>query len=246
MGDKPPVAITDSVKKEDWNNFVYKNEYANIFQTLDMAEVYNKSKGNKALTLAAINEDTNEILATMVARKRMEKTGLLSSFSVHSTIRGGPIFVNDDVGISSVSRLLQYHDHIMKKEAIYSRIYPVYNVPQIVPCFMENDYEFEGWNNFLIDLNKPIDEIWKNLEKSRRYGVNKAKKRGVEIGEIEEKTLIPFFYDLLLETHISRKSESHSTLEDLNYFKMLFQGKMKLVMNQISLIKLFLLTMKNL
>ena len=155
----------NSIGKKDWNEFVYKNEFGNIFQTYEISEVYEKSKENEPLMLAAINENTDEILATMLIRKRKEKQGFLSSFSSHSTVRGGPIFVDNEWGIVAVEQLLRYYDKLVRKEALYTRIYPVYDMPQIKACLNENGYKRENWGNILIDLTKSVDELWKQLKK---------------------------------------------------------------------------------
>jgi hypothetical protein len=216
------IKIVDYVEKKDWNEFVYRNKYGNIFQTFEISEVYKKSKDSEPLMLAAINENTDEILAGMLIRKRKEKVGFLSSFSSHATIRGGPIFEDNEHGIDAVVQLLKYYDKRMKKEALYTRIYPVYDVPQIKLCLEEYGYEYGGWNNILIDLSKPVDEIWRELKKYRRQGVNRSKRRGVEIEGINDRKLIPVFYNLLLETHKYHESSMHTTLEDLNYFEAAF------------------------
>jgi hypothetical protein len=38
------LGITDFPDIKQWNKFVYKHEYGNIFQTPEMAEVYNNPK----------------------------------------------------------------------------------------------------------------------------------------------------------------------------------------------------------
>jgi len=91
--------ITANFRREEFSRFVYENPNTSIFQTLEMAEVYKRSKGCYPLTLAVINEDTGEIMATLLAKILEEKPGFLGSFSRHSTIRGGPIFMDSKEGI---------------------------------------------------------------------------------------------------------------------------------------------------
>jgi len=218
MNSEVSLKVTDDFKKDALDEFVYNNPNTSIFQTLDIAEVYKRNKACTPLILVAINEDTDDIVASLLAKILDEKPGFLSSFSRHSTIRGGPIFVDNKDGIAAVSLLLQHYNEIVKKESLYSRIYPLNDTPQIIPCFKESGYEYGGWKNFLVNLDKPIDEIWRNLKKSRRYGINKAKKKGVTIEEIRERDLIPEFYKLLQETYKKR----NNPLEDISNFEAVF------------------------
>lgn len=213
------IKIADSVSKEALSKFVFENPNTSIFQTPEMGEVYRRNRRCTPLILAAINEGTGEILASLLAKKLEEKSGFLSTFSRHSTVRGGPIFVdNEDDGITAVSQLLKYYNKNIEKDTLYSRIYPLNDTPQITPVIEKSGYRHEGWQNFLINLNRPVGEIWKQLKKSRRYGINKAKKRGVTIEEIREKELIPIFYDLLQDTYKNKKI----VLEDINNFEATF------------------------
>ena len=218
MSKSIDIKIADSLNKETLEKFVSERPNTSIFQTPDMAEVYRKNKGCTPLVLAATDENTGEIVASLLAKIKEEKRGFLSSFSKHSTIRGGPIFVDNKKGVAGVSLLLQHYNKIIEKDAIYSRIYPINNFTQIVPFFKKNGYEYGDWQNFLIRLDKTIDEVWKQLKKSRRYGVNKAKKKGVSIEEIRERKLIPMFYDLLQDTYKSK----NIMLEDISNFEATF------------------------
>ena len=218
MNSEISIKITNNFKREDLNEFVHSNPNTSIFQTPDIADVYRRNRACKPLILVAINEDTGGIVASLLAKILEEKPGFLGSFSRHSTIRGGPIFVDNKYGIEAVSLLLQHYNKTVAKDVLYSRIYPLNAAPQIIPCFKECGYEYGGWKNFLLDLDKPIDETWSNLKKSRRYGINKAKKRGVTIEEIREKNLIPMFYELLQDTYRKRKNP----LEDISNFKATF------------------------
>lgn len=212
------IKITDNFKREEYDDFVNNNPRTSIFQTLEMAEVYRRNKNSEPLILVAINEDTGKILATLLAKILIEKPGFFESFSRHSTIRGGPLFIDTQEGISAVSLLLEHYNEIVKKKALYTRIYPLYDVSQIIPTFTENGYEHGDWQNFMLGIDVQQDELWSNLKKSRRYGINRAKKMGVTIEEMKDKDSLPVFYNLLQETHRKRKNP----LEDISNFVAVF------------------------
>lgn len=218
MNSETSFKITDSFEKEAYNRFVYENPNTSIFQTLEMAEVYKRNRGGKPLMLAVINEDTGEILATLLAKILEEKRGFLSSFSRHSTIRGGPVFVDNKEGIEAVSLLMEHYDKNVVKDALYSRIYPLNDTPQVIPCFKENGYVYGDWQNFLIDLNRPTKEIRSSIHKSRRKNINRAIKKGIKVEEINGKTFLPIIYNLFAETYTARKYP----LEDISNFEATF------------------------
>ena len=212
------LKVTNKLKADDLDKFVYENPNTSIFQTPDIAEVYNRTKGCAELILAAIDEDSGEILASLLAKILEERRGFLSSFSRHSTIRGSPVFVDNEHGISAVSRLLQHYNEIIKNDVLYSRIYPLNDIPQAISIFKENGYKYEHWQNFLIDLTKTNEELWSKLKRDKKRAVIKAKAKDVEIEEITDKSLIPTFYDLAKETY----SDRGTPLEDISLFNAVF------------------------
>lgn len=218
MAEEISLKITSRFKKESYGDFVYENPNTSIFQTLEMAEVYKRNKNCIPLILVAIDEATGEIVASLLAKILSEKSGFLSSFSKHSTIRGGPIFRDSKEGILATAQLLQRYNEIIKKDALYSRIYPLNDTPQIVPAFRDSGYEYGDWQNFLLRIDRPIDELWTHLKRGRKYGVNRAKKKGVIIEEMKDKELLPVFYDLLQETYKDRSNP----LEEISNFEATF------------------------
>ncbi|MFQ6119470.1 MAG: lipid II:glycine glycyltransferase FemX [Methanosarcinales archaeon] len=196
MKTEDSFKITNSVKKEKWDEFVYNHPHGNIFQTPDMAEVYKRTKNYEPITLAVVDENNDEIKAILLAVVIKDLSGMLGSFSARSIIKGGPLYSD----INALKILMAYYNKTIKKRALYTEIRMMFEDPQL--SFLHgNGYFHEDELNFLIDLNKSKDELWSNLSKSRRKGINRAKKRGVIIEEIHDKSLIPIFYRLLRETY---------------------------------------------
>lgn len=217
MTNEISIKVTNNVKREDLDKFVSENPVTSIFQTPDMAEVYKRNKGCKPIILAAINEDTNEILASLLAKKLTRKPGILESFSTHSTVRGGPIFLDNEYGIKAASLLLSEYNSNWKGNSIYTRIFPLNYIPKLEVSFNENGYERDDWQNFLIYLNTSKESLYKNLIKSRRNNINKAKRYGVEIEELLDIQMVEVFYNLLRETY-----KGKFPLEDISNFKAAF------------------------
>ena len=218
MNNQISLKVSDTFEKEALDAFVHKSLNTSIFQTLDMAEVYKRNKGCKLLILTVIDENTDEIVASLLAKILDEKRGFLGSFSRHSTIRGGPIFVDNEKGTAAVSLLLQHYNRIVEKDVLYSRIYPLNDPQQIMSSFSESGYVHEGWQNFLIDINKPNEKLWSNLKKDKRQAVRKAERMGLKITEATDRSETAIFYDLVKERYVKRKTP----LEDISNFEAVF------------------------
>ena len=219
MVTESSIKVTDVFNNNEFEKFVYENPNTSIFQTLEMAEVYERNIDTEPLILVAIDENSGDILASLLAKKVQAKKGFLSSFSFHSTIRGGPIFKSTEEGVMAASLLLQeYNRRATKWGPLYTRIYPLVDIPHIAPAYSKSGFKCSDWNNFLINLNRSVKDVWGDLNKSKRKNVNRAIKKGLCVEEITDKNFIPIFYNMLLQNYTKRKQP----LEDISNFEAVF------------------------
>lgn len=211
--------IASNVKKEQWSDFVATHIKGNIFQTPEMYEIYKNTKRYDPAVLAAVDENDN-IQALLLAHVIREFDGFLGSFSSRSIIQGDPLFVENEVGKEALKLLLQEYDKIAKEKALYTEIRNLHDNHSFRYSFDEMGYNYNDHLNFLVDLTKPKEDLWKGLSKKRRNDIKRAKKRGVTIKEIEDKHFIPIFYDLIHETYKFAKLP----LADISLFDSVFDS----------------------
>lgn len=192
------IKITDSFNKKQWDEFVRNHLHGNIFQTSDMAEVYRRTKNYDPISLAAFDQDSGKMLAVVQAVVIREIGGLLGSFSARSVIQGGPLFVNGKVGLEAVAKLMEHYDDVVRKKAVYTQIRNMWDTQGIGNSL---GYTYDEHLNFMIDLNRPDEEIWRNIHKSRRKGINRAEKSGISIRRIEGPAELDECYSLIEETY---------------------------------------------
>lgn len=209
--------VIDSPNKNDWSKFVYKHPHNNIFQTPEMAEVYKRTKKYEPISLAVVN-DADEILAVLQAVVIREMEGILGSFSVRSIIQGGPLFIENERGVKAVSLLMGGYNKVVEKSALYSEIRNTHDTSRFNSLFKKFGYDFEDHLNFLVDLNKSKEEVWKQINRSMRKNIKRAQRKGVTIEEIEEKFLIRTFYNFLNDVYHNVKVP----LADISLFESVF------------------------
>ena len=196
------LEITNSPDIKQWSEFVYNHPQGNIFQTPEMAEVYKRTKNYEPILLAVVDTKNDEILAVLQAVVIKEISGFLGTFSARSIIQGGPLFIENEKGIEALKVLMEHYDKIAtQKKALYTQIRTMWDTSNISSFLNSIGYEYEERLNFLIDLNRPEEEIWRDIHKSRRKGINRAFNRGVVIEEVRDKMFIPIFYGIVEETY---------------------------------------------
>jgi hypothetical protein len=199
------IEIASSPDISQWADFVYKHKHGNIFQAPEMKEVYERTNNYEPIILAAYDDASKEMLAVMHAIVMKEMGGILGSFSARSIIQGGPLFIEGKKGINAAKRLMEHYETIVHKKALYSQIRTMWDTSNDFSFLKSMGYYFEGHLNFLINLNRSEEEIWHDIHKSRRKGINRSADRGVVIEEMRDKCFIQNFYDIVNETYKNAK-----------------------------------------
>ena len=206
--------IVTNIEDDEWDDFVFRHPLGNIHQTRAMYDIYAGTKNHNPLKFFAINEITNEIEGVLSAVIIREMGGVLGDFSARSIIQGGPIVSDNSTSI--LSKLIAEYDKLAKKKCLYSEVRNVYDVTSFLQSL--TNYKYEDHLNFWIHLNRSEDEIWKNIQKPRRKNINRATKKGVIIEKMEDKELMPTFYELLQQTYANIKIP----LADITLFESAF------------------------
>src|SRR5574341_342767 len=98
---------------KDWDKFVFNHPQGNIFQTPEMAEVYRRTRNYEPISLAVVNNSSDEIMAILSAVILKEK-GIVGYFSSRSIIQGGPLYVKNENGVATVSLLIKEYNKIIE------------------------------------------------------------------------------------------------------------------------------------
>ena len=209
------IEITDSFDNQQWDEFVLNHPHGNIFQTTDMAEVYRQTKNYDPVSLAAIDSDSGGVLAVLQAVVIREMGGLLGSLSARSVIQGGPLVVEGREGVNAATKLIEHYDDAVRKKVVYTQIRNMWDTQGIRDTLESLNYTYDEHLNYLINLNRTSEEIWRGIHKSRRKGINRAEKSGISIRRMEGLAELERCYSLIEETYQNVKIP----LADISLFK---------------------------
>ncbi|WMW23248.1 GNAT family N-acetyltransferase [Methanolobus mangrovi] len=209
------VTITETLDKHEWDDFVSNHPQGNIFQTSMMADLYGKTKNYESICLAAKDPVSNNLLAVMQSVIICEMKGILSSFSSRAVLHGGPLFVDSDKGREAVQSMMEHYDKLVGRRIVYTQIRNMWDTENCLQIFGSMEYDYEPHLDFLIDLNRSKGDIWQDIQKSRRKGINRAEKSGITIKKVDSRDELQSCYDLVLETYKRFKVP----IADISHFK---------------------------
>lgn len=191
------IEITESIDRDKWEDFVFNHPEGNIFQACSMADVYRSTKNYEPISLAAIESESEEIVAVLQAVIIRDAPSLVGSISARSIINGGPLFIEGNKGFEALEKLLDYYEKLLNNKAIYTQIRNMWNTEKSRNTLESLGYHYEPHLNYLIDLNHSTKEIWENIHRSRRRGIKKAEKTEIQIKKIENRKEIKDCYKII-------------------------------------------------
>lgn len=195
------IEVTESIDRDKWEDFVFNHPEGNIFQTCAMADVYRSAKYYEPVSLAAVEPESGRLLATLQAVIIRDAPGLIGSISSRSIINGGPLIVDDKKGCDALKKLLNYYEKFLNNRAIYTQVRNLWDTETSKEILNSLGYQYEPHLNYLINLNRPAKEIWGEIHKPRRKGINRAEKVGIEVRKIKNRGEIKDCYEIIEETY---------------------------------------------
>jgi len=207
------VKIVHSLPEADWRRFITENSNSNIFHTPEMFQVFSLTKGYRPVLWAVLINGCVRALLLSVQITLFESLPRL--FSTRAIIHGGILYNPDVEGQQALRYLLSAYIRETKGTILFTEVRNINDVKSVHPVFLENGFIYEEHLNYLIDLTKSSDELFKSINKSGRKAIKRAQHRGVTVEEIHNRELIPIYYDLLMQTY----QRARVPLTDMSFFE---------------------------
>lgn len=205
----------DEIDSNEWNGLLSRGEICDAFQSYEWAQVQRNSRGVHPHFLIARDRDKT-IGGLMLFQKNV--LGFLHVYEA----RGGPLYVKGKGTV--VMKLVLKAFRRRKKRSAYVLFVPF---PLINYSFGEV-FRSEGYHPMLfrtlvLNLNRPLNDIWSALNKKARWGVRKAERMGVEVTAAETRSGWQKYYDL----HIIHSRKKHYGTDPPEFFTEMFKLQSK-------------------
>jgi len=182
-----------------WSEFVESNPQANIFHTPEMYEVFARTEGHGPHMWAATQN--GRVLALLSPVWITLKDGVFRPLTTRAVLYGSVLCAASQEGHQALAKLLETYKREAKGGPLFTELRNLSDLSALQPILQENDFVHEGHLNYLIDLNRPPEEIWSSLDGKVRTNVRKARKMGVVAEEVTSLDEVPAAYSLLSKVY---------------------------------------------
>lgn len=183
-----------------WQAFITSNPQANIFHTPEMAQVFAATSGY-CPTLWAVEADDGRVLALLPSVQITILGGLLRRLTTRTVAYGSVLCAPGPEGQAALGTLLRSYNRAVPGGALMTELRNLADLTAVQPVLTESGFAFEEHLNFLIDLSCPEEQLWMNIRANARRNIQKARKSGVAIAEVDSAAELPAVHTLLQQVY---------------------------------------------
>jgi len=208
------ITVVHALHEEQWRRFVDEHPQGNIFHTPEMSRVFQQAKGHRPDLWAAL-DNNNRPLALLLPVRVTVMDGLLAPLTRRSVVYGGPLCETTSEGVAALRHLLATYNREGGRGSLFTELRNQSDTELFQPVLQQLGYRYETYENFLVNLNLPVEQVWHSVKKSARKNIRRALNKGqLTIEEVQERGQIATWYSLLQRTY----HKAHVPLADISLF----------------------------
>lgn len=227
--------VVQEIEENLWREFVNKQPQGNIFHTPEMFRVFNQTKGHKS-TLWAVVDNDNCPLALLLPVQVTLMNGPLRQLTTRAIAYGSILSLPGTAGQTALALLLQTYKREAKGSALFTELRNLSDLGQTQTLLNDNGFAYEGHLNYLINLNRPAEELLQSIGQRTRKKIRKGLRDGfVQMSEATTPAELEHWYEILQKTY----SNAQVPLADRSLFVAAFnelypKGMAKFLLAQVN------------
>lgn len=194
------MQIVRKLDMDAWRDFVMQNPRANIFHSPEMYQAFERTKEFVPQLWAAV-KDSGEVQALLLPVDITVLGGPLRSLTTRSVVYGSVLCAPTDDGQEALALLLREYNQDRGGGVLFTELRNAFDMSDLCPILEQNGFVYEEHLNFLIDLTRPSEELWKNIRSNAQRNIRKAQKSGVVIEEVQSLEDMKAAYAILQDVY---------------------------------------------
>jgi serine/alanine adding enzyme len=212
------MRVVQHLNEDLWKAFVANNPWGNIFHTPEMFRVFARTLGHRPELWAVVGGDT-EILALMTPVHITLMNGLLKRFTTRSVVYGSILCQDTPTGRDALRLMLETYAESIKGCSLFTELRNLQDLINLQPLLEDSGYVYEDHLNYIIDLDRPAEEVLQSIGKRTRKKIRKGLRDGhVNVTEVVQRTDLDYWYDTLQRTY----EDARVPLADRSLFEAAF------------------------
>jgi len=190
------VEVVRTLPEAAWSRFVADHPAGSIFHTPEMFRVFDKTLNHRPELWAATRQ--GRVLALMLpVEVCLMPRWPLSWLTTRSVVYGSVLAVPGAEGDAALAELLRTYRQQGVGASLFTELRNVSCLEETQPILVRAGFSYEEHLNYIIDLDKPVDELFRGLPKHTRRDIRVSIARGVVVEPVTEPQQLDDLYALL-------------------------------------------------
>jgi len=218
------LKVTRTLDEREWRRFVEEHPDGRIFHTPEMFEVWARTRGHHPELWATIDEHGRTLALLLPVQHTVLNgnriVGLLRPLSTRAVVYGSVLCAPGAEGREALALLLQAYREDVDPAILFTELRNLVDLGDLHPVLGEFGFEYEEHLNFLVDLDRPTDDILADVSSRTRKRIRSGLRKGeVEIEEVQDEAGVRESYSLIEKTY----GLAQVPVSDYSLFKAAFE-----------------------
>ncbi len=193
--------VTRELPEDIWREYVERHPAGNIFHTPEMFEVFRRAKNHRPELWAVLGDGGVLGLLTPV-RITLMPGFLKAPFTTRSVVYGSLLCGPGAQGEEAVLPLLTSYVREIRPRPLFTELRNLSDLGPFWPALARCGFKFEPHMNYLIDLARPVADVFNGIGSRTRKNLRHAMNKGqVSIEEVKTNAGLATCYALLQKTY---------------------------------------------
>jgi serine/alanine adding enzyme len=194
------IDVVRELPEAEWRRFVEEHPAGNIFHTPEMIQVFGRAKGHVPDLWAATQQ--GRVVALLPILQITTLDTLPRRLTTRSVAYGSLLCAPGAEGQEALPQLLQTYKQRVGRVPLFTELRNLSNMEAIQPILREHGFVYEEHLNYLIDLDRPAEEIMLGIGRRTRKQIRRGLRQGaVVIREVSSQEQMAECYQLLRRSY---------------------------------------------
>jgi lipid II:glycine glycyltransferase (peptidoglycan interpeptide bridge formation enzyme) len=194
------IKIVQHLDQTQWRDFVDKHPQGNVFHTPEMFQMFAQTKGHRPTLWAAL--DNGEVLALLLPVQITLRDGLLQRLTTRAVTYGSVLYKPDSTGRKALAFLLRTYARERGREALFTELRNLSDLGAVQPVLKDCGFVYEDHLNYLVDLNRPSEDIMQRISKRTRKKIRRQLRQNkVIVEEVTQREQLAAWHAVVQETY---------------------------------------------
>ena len=184
-----------------WRHFVDEHPAGTIFHTPEMFEVFRHTKGHQPELWAVVDEKENPAALFLPVEITLVN-GAFRRFTTRAIVFGSVLCAPGKQGKEALSLLLQTYKQEVDGSVLFTELRNLTDLTDLQNVLKANGFGYEEYLNYLINLDRPAEDILQDIGKRTRKIIRKGlRDQIVQVSEATNRSELVTWYNVLQKTY---------------------------------------------